>query len=260
MGSLFMAGYVPGALLAVSLMIGSYVISLKRNYPKGEPFNLKHFLEELGKSFWALAAVLIVGVGVVGGVFTATESAAIAVIYSLIVSVFIYRGLDWKGVWKVLGECVDTLSIVLILCGTSSIFGYCLTYLHVPDLASMAITSISSNRIVLILLINLILLGLGCIMDMAPIILIATPILLPLAKSIGMDPVQFGVIMILNCGIGLLTPPVGTCLFIGSAVSGVRIEKIVKATLPFYLCMLATLLLITFVSQISLFLPSLFIH
>lgn len=259
-GSLFMAGYVPGALLAASLMIGSYAISLKRNYPKGEPFNLKYFLEELGKSFWALAAVLIVVVGVVGGVFTATESAAIAVIYSLIVSVFIYRGLDWKGVWKVLGECVDTLSIVLILCGTSSIFGYCLTYLHVPDLASMAITSISSNRIVLILLINLILLGLGCIMDMAPIILIATPILLPLAKSIGMDPVQFGVIMILNCGIGLLTPPVGTCLFIGSAVSGVRIEKIVKATLPFYLCMLAALLLITFVPQISLFLPSLFIH
>ena len=259
-GSLFLAGYVPGALLAASLMIGSYIISVKRNYPKGEKFSIGNLVRQLSVSFWALAAVLIVVFGVVGGWFTATESAAVAVIYSLLVSVFIYRGLDWKGVWKVLGECVDTLSIVLILCGTSSIFGYCLTYLHVPDLASMAITSISSNRIVLILLINLILLGLGCIMDMAPIILIATPILLPLAKSIGMDPVQFGVIMILNCGIGLLTPPVGTCLFIGSAVSGVRIEKIVKATLPFYLCMLATLLLITFVPQISLFLPSLFIH
>ena len=125
-GSLFLAGYIPGALLAVSLMIGSYIISVKRNYPKGDPFSISNLLKQLSVSFWALAAVLIVVVGVVGGVFTATESAAIAVIYSLVVSVFIYRGLDWKGVWRVMGECVDTLSIVLILIATSSIFGYCL--------------------------------------------------------------------------------------------------------------------------------------
>lgn len=258
-GALFMAGYIPGALLAISLMVGSYIISVKRNYPKGDRFSLKVFLEQLSKSFWALAAVLIVVVGVVGGVFTATESAAIAVIYSLLISVYVYHGLDWKGVWKVLGDCIDTLSIVLILCATSSVFGYCLTYLHVPDIASSAISSISSNPIVLMLLINLILLFLGCIMDMAPIILIATPILLPLAKSIGIDPVQFGIIIVLNCGIGLLTPPVGTCLFIGSAVSGVRIEQIVKAALPFYLCMLITLLLVTFIPQVSLLLPSIFV-
>lgn len=258
-GALFMAGYLPGALLAVSLMVGSYIISVKRNYPKGEKLNLKVFLQQLSQSFWALAAVLIVVVGVVGGVFTATESAAIAVIYSMLVSVFIYRGLDWKGVWRVLGECIDTLSIVLILCATSSIFGYCLTYLHVPDLASMTISSITDNPIVLTLLINLILLFLGCIMDMAPIILIATPILLPLAKSIGMDPVQFGIIIVLNCGIGLLTPPVGTCLFIGSAVSKVPIERIVKAALPFYVCMIITLLAVSFIPQVSLFLPSVFI-
>ena len=254
-----MAGYLPGALLAISLMVGSYIISIKRNYPKGDRFSLKVFLEQLSKSFWALAAVMIVVVGVVGGVFTATESAAIAVIYSMLVSVLVYRGLNWKGVWRVLGDCIDTLSIVLILCATSSIFGYCLTYLHVPDVASSAISSVSSNPIVLMLLINVILLFLGCIMDMAPIILIATPILLPLAKSLGIDPVQFGIIIVLNCGIGLLTPPVGTCLFIGSAVSGVRIERIVKATLPFYVCMLITLLLVTFVPQVSLLLPSIFI-
>lgn len=258
-GALFMAGYVPGALLAVSLMIGSYIISVKRNYPKGKKFDIRFFLQQLRKSFWALAAVMIVVVGVVGGVFTATESAAIAVIYSMLVSVFIYRGLDWKGVWRVMGECIDTLSIVLILCATSSIFGYCLTYLHVPDLASMAISSLTDNPIVLTLLINVILLFLGCIMDMAPIILIATPILLPLAKSVGIDPVQFGIIIVLNCGIGLLTPPVGTCLFIGSAVSAVPIERIVKAALPFYLCMIVTLLAVSFIPQISLFLPSLFI-
>ena len=257
-GALFMAGYLPGALLAISLMIGSYVISMKRNYPRGDRFSMKVFLKQLGKSIWALLAILIVVVGVVCGVFTATESAAIAVIYSLVISLAVYREMNWKGVWKVLGECIDTLAIVLILCGTSSIFGYCLTYLHVPDLAASAITSLTSNKILLTLLINLILLFLGCIMDMAPIILIATPILYPLASSIGIGAVQFGVMMILNCGIGLLTPPVGSCLFIGSAVSGVKIERIVKATLPFYLCMIAVLMLISFVPAISMVIPHLF--
>ena len=256
-GSLFLAGYLPAGVLALSLMIGSYIISVKRNYPKGQPFSLKVFIKQLLTSFWALAAILIVVVGVVGGLFTATESAAIAVIYSLIVSVFVYKGLDWKGVWKALDNCVGTLSIVLILIATSSVFGDCLTKLHVPDLAAQAITSISSNRIVIALLLNLILLVLGCIMDMAPIILIATPILLPIAKSIGIDPVQFGIIVVLNCGIGLLTPPVGAVLFIGSDVGKTPMEKVVKATLPFYLCMIITLLLITFIPDISLLIPKL---
>ncbi len=254
-GSLFLAGYIPGAILAISLMIGSYIISVKRKYPKGEKFHILNLLKQFVKSFWALAAVLIVVVGVVGGVFTATESAAIAVIYSLIVSVFIYRELNWKGVWKALESCIDTLSIVLILIATSNVFGYCLTTLHVPDLFAKAILGISSNRIVILLLIDLVLLLLGCIMDMAPIILIATPILLPIAKSVGMDPVQFGILIVLNCGIGLLTPPVGAVLFIGSAVSKVPMEKVVKATLPFYLCMIAALLIVTFWPDVSLFLP-----
>ena len=257
-GSLFLAGYLPAALLAASLMIGSYIISVKRGYPKGEKFSLKKFITQLGKSIWALAAVIIVVVGVVGGLFTATESAAIAVIYSLIVSVFIYKGLDWKGVWKALEECINTLSIVLILIATSSVFGYCLTTLHVPDMAAAAITSLTSNRIVLILLLNLILLVLGCIMDMAPIILIATPILLPIATGIcGLDPIQFGIMVVLNCGIGLLTPPVGAVLFIGSAVGKTPMEKVVKATLPFYACMLICLLLVSFIPQISLIIPEL---
>ncbi len=256
-GSLFLAGYLPAAVLAISLMVGSYIISVKRNYPKGQPFSLKVFIKQLLTSFWALAAILIVVVGVVGGMFTATESAAIAVIYSLFVSVFIYKGLNWKGVWKALDNCVSTLSIVLILIATSSLFGDCLTKLHVPDLAANAITSISSNPIIIALLLNLILLVLGCIMDMAPIILIATPILLPIAKSIGIDPIQFGIIVVLNCGIGLLTPPVGAVLFIGSAVGKTPMEKVVKATLPFYLCMIITLLLITFIPDISLLIPKL---
>ena len=259
-GSLFLAGYLPGALLAFCLMIGSYIISVKRNYPKGEPFRITVFLKQLGTSAWALAAVIIVVFGVVGGVFTATESAAIAVIYSLFVSVFVYKGLDWKGVWKELEECVNTLSIVLILIACSNAFGYCLTTLHVPDLAAQAITGLTDNPVIIALLLDLIILVLGCIMDMAPIILIATPILLPIATSIGIDPIQFGIIVVLNCGIGLLTPPVGAVLFIGSAIAKRPMEKVVKATLPFYACMIIALLLLTFVPDISLALPKLIGH
>lgn len=257
-GSLFLAGYLPGAVLAASLMVGAYIIAVKRNYPKGSKFNLKNLLKQLKVSIWALAVIFIVVVGVVCGLFTATESAAIAVIYSLIVALYVYKGLNWKGVWDVLSECIDTLSIVMILIGTSSIFGYCLTTLHVPDLAANAIIGVTDNPYILALLINLILLFLGCIMDMAPIILIATPILLPIATSIGIDPVQFGIMVVLNCGIGLLTPPVGSVLFIGSAVSGVKMERLVKATLPFYLCMFVALMLVTYIPAITLLLPWLF--
>ena len=258
-GSLFLAVYLPGALLAVSLMVGSYIISAKRNYPKGDKFSIINFIKQIGTSIWALAAVVIVVIGVVAGVFTATESAAIAVIYSLFVSVFVYKGLDWKGVWRELGNCVDTLGIVLILISTSSVFGYCLTTLHVPDLVAGAVVGLTDNPIVLTLMLNLILLVLGCIMDMAPIILIATPILLPIATQYcGLDPIQFGIMVVLNCGIGLLTPPVGAVLFIGSAVSKQPMEKVVKATLPFYLCMIITLLLVSYVPQISMLLPNLF--
>ena len=254
-GSLFLAGYLPGALLALTLMIGSYIISVKRNYPKGERFSLKTFLKQLSVSIWALAAIIIVVVGVVAGWFTATESAAIAVIYSLFVSVFIYKGLNWKGVWNALGDAVNTLAIVMILIATSSAFGYCLTTLNVPTLAANFIKGLTDNPVIIALLIDLILLILGMIMDMAPIILIATPILLPLANSIGIDSIQFGIMIVLNCGIGLLTPPVGSVLFIGSAVAKLPMEKVVKATLPFYLCMIIALLLITFVPWISLVIP-----
>ena len=257
-GSLFLAGYLPGAVLAASLMVGGYIISVKRNYPRGSKFSIKNLFKQLRISIWALLAIVIVVVGVVAGVFTATESAAFAVIYSLIVSLYIYKGLDWKGVWKVLEECIDTLSIVMILISTSSIFGYCLTTLHVPDMAAKAIIGVTDNPYILAMLLNLILLFLGCIMDMAPIILIATPILLPIATSIGIDPVQFGIMMVLNCGIGLLTPPVGSVLFVGSAVSKVPMERLVKATLPFYLCMIVALLLVTYIPAISLGIPWLF--
>ena len=256
-GALFMAGYIPGAILCFSLMVGCFILCRVNNYPKGGKFSLISAIKQIFRSFWALAAILIVVVGVAVGIFTATESAAIAVVYSLIVSLFIYKGLDWKGVWNVLTEAIDTLSIVLIVMATSGAFGYLLSYLKVPAMVANAIRGLTNNPIIIALLINVILLFLGCIMDMAPIILITTPILLPLAMEIGISQVQFGIMMMLNCGIGLLTPPVGSVLFIGSAVAKRPMDKVVVATLPFYLCMLVTLMLITFVPAVTEFLPSL---
>ena len=254
-GSLFLAGYLPGAVLAGSLMVLSYILSKKRGYPKGEPFSLSRLGKEFATSIWALSAILIVVVGVCAGVFTATESAAIAVIYSLFVSLYVYKGLTWKGVWKALDQCVDTLSIVLILIATSNAFGYMLTKLHVPSLAANLITGVSDNPYVIAILLNVILLVLGMIMDMAPIILITTPILLPIAVSIGIDPIQYGIMLVLNCGIGLLTPPVGAVLFIGSGIAKRPMEKVVKEMLPFYAFMVIALLLITFIPAITMCIP-----
>ena len=254
---LFLAGYVPGAILASTLMIGSYIISVRRKYPKGDGFSIGNLLRQIFSAFWALATVVFVVVSVVAGWCTATESAAIAVIYSLVVSVFIYRGMNWKEVWKGLTESINILSIVMILIAISSAFGYCLTILRVPALVASAIMSLTDNPIIIALIINAVLLLLGCVMDMAPIIVITTPILLPLAVSIGMHPITYGILLILNTGIGLLTPPVGAVLFIGSAVAKLPMEKVVKATLPFYLCMVGALLLLTFIPELSLFLPNL---
>ena len=237
-----------------SVVVGAIVII---SYTSVGGFSAVATMDLIQSIIMTVALAIIVVFGVVGGVFTATESAAIAVIYSLLVSVFVYKGLDWKGVWHALDECVNTLSIVLILIATSAVFGNCLTMLHVPDLAATAITDLTDNPYIIALLIDLILLVLGMIMDMAPIILIATPILLPIATSIGIDPIQFGIIVVLNCGIGLLTPPVGSVLFIGSAVAKRPMEKVVKATLPFYLCMFIALLLLTYIPDISLAIPKL---
>ena len=256
--NMFSQGMVIGILIMIVLILEALYYAHKEKWPKAET---KHTAGEIGKIFLEAVPALMTPVIILGGIYsgllTATESAAIAVIYSLLVSVFVYKGLDWKGVWHALDECVNTLSIVLILIATSAVFGNCLTMLHVPDLAANAITSVTSNPYIIALLIDLIILVLGCIMDMAPIILIATPILLPIATSIGIDPIQFGIIMVLNCGIGLLTPPVGAVLFIGSAVAKRPMEKVVKATLPFYLCMFIALLLLTYVPDISLAIPKL---
>lgn len=256
-GKLFLGGAVPGIILGLALMGYSAVISIKRNYPKGEAMPLKKILRVTIDALWAIMTTLIILGGVIGGIFTATESAAIACIYAFLVSMFVYRELKWKDLPKLLGNVVNTLCLSFSLIAAAAAFGYVLAYLKVPALLTNFLISITDNKIVLLLLINLMLLFLGCIMDMAPIIFIVTPILLPVVTALGMDPVQFGAMMILNLAVGLCTPPVGSALFVGCAVGKISIERVVKEMLPMYLIMFGVLMLVTFVPAISTWLPSL---
>ena len=255
--ALFMAGIVPGVLLGVVLMIFSYYLSVKRNYPKGTPFSLSGLWTALKKSIWGLGTVLIVVVGVVFGIFTATESAAIACVYALIVSMCVYREMNFKELIQVVKSSLKTLATVLVLISASGPFGFCITYLKIPEMVVNAMLGLTDSKFLLLLLINLIILVLGTILGMAAIIVIVTPILMPVLLSIGFSPIQFGAVLILNCGIGLLTPPVGGVLFIGSGISGVPIERLFKHTVPFLLMMLLVLLMITYIPAITLTLPGL---
>ena len=256
-GRLFMAGIVPGFVLALALAVYIYWCSIKRKYPKGAPFSVKNVLTTLADSIWGLITVLIVVVGVVSGIFTATESAAIAVVWAAIVGAFVYKELTLKKIWALLERSLGPLAIVMILISTSQVFGWLLTYLKMPELVANAIFSITDNPIAVMLILNVVMLILGTIMDMSAIILVATPILLPIATSVGIDPVHFGVIMVLNLGIGLITPPVGGTLFVGSAVSGVPIERLTKTLLPFFAVMLVALMIVTFWPDFVMLLPNL---
>ena len=255
-GRLFIAGYMPGILLGVALMIYSFYVSVKKNYPKGEAFNFRNFLKVGLDAVWGLFTVLIVVVGVVAGVFTATESAAVAVVWALFCGAFIYRQLTFKDFWQVLENALNTLAIVLILIATSSAFSWCLTYLKVPSIMATAVLSVTHNKILILLMMNVIMLIFGTMMDMSCNILLLTPILLPIAQQIGVDPVQFGCIMILNLGIGLITPPVGSTLFIGSAISKVPIERLGKTLIPFFVVMLVVLAIVTYWPAFTMTMPN----
>lgn len=255
--ALFMAGLIPGVFLGLALMIFCYYLSIKRHYPKGTPFTFRNLGRAVRKSVWGLGTVIIVVVGVVFGVFTATESAAIACVYALIVSMTIYRELKWKELLGVIESSIKTLSTVLILIAASGPFGFCITYLKIPEMVVNGLLGLTDSRFLILLMINLIILVLGTILGMASIIVIVTPILMPVLLSIGFSPIQFGAVLILNCGIGLITPPVGGVLFIGSGISGVPIERLFKHTLPLIGIMLLVLVMITYIPAITLTLPKL---
>ena len=254
--SLFMAGIMPGLLLSAVMMGLCMIFARKRNYPKGEVIPLRKALKIAGEALWGMMALVIILGGILSGVFTATESAAIAVLWSFFVTMFIYRDYKWRDLPKLMHRAARTISIVMILIGFAASFGYILTLMEIPMKITTAFLTISDNRYVILMCINVMLLLLGTIMDMAPLILILTPILLPVVASVGVDPVHFGMIMLVNLGIGLITPPVGAVLFVGAAVGKVTIEATVKALLPFYAALFLVLMLVTYIPAISLWLPS----
>lgn len=256
--SMFLAGVIPCLLLLVSLMITSYIIARKRGYQKGDPINRKMVPKILLDGFMSmLTAVIILG-GIFSGLFTATESGALACLYAFILTFFVYRDIPLSRMVTILKRTFRTVAMVMFLIAASDAFGWILAYLQIPSMLTDLLLTASDNKFVVLLIINVLLLLLGAPMDMAPMILILTPILLPVVTSLGVDPVHFGVIMILNCGIGLLTPPVGSVLFVGCAIGKVSIEKVTKALLPFFLVMILDLLILTYVPSISLWLPGLF--
>ena len=257
-GQLFLAGIIPGCLLGILLMGYCYIVSRREHYPVSDAFSFMNVIKTFKAAFWGLASVIIVVVAVVSGIFTATESAAIAAAYAFIVTFFVYREVPISAFSGVLERTIKTLAIIMILIGTSNAFGWLLAYLKVTAMITSGILSISHNPIIVMIIINIIMLFLGTLMDMSAIILIATPILLPLAVQVGFDPVHFGVIMMLNLGIGLLTPPVGSTLFIGSALTGIPITSLTKSLLPFYFVMLVLLIFVTYVPTLSMWLPHTF--
>ncbi len=253
--ALFMAGVLPGLLLGLTLAIMCLFIAKKRNFPKGEVIPLRQALRIAVEALWGLATLVIILGGILTGVFTATESASIAVLWAFFVTMFIYRDYKWRDLPKLVHRTVKTVSIVMILIGFAASFGYIMTLMQIPLKVTSFFASLSDNRYAILLLINLLLLVLGTLMDMAPLILILTPILLPLVTKLGVDPVHFGMILMVNLGIGLLTPPVGAVLFVGSAVAKLKIEVVVQALYPFFVAMLLVLAMVTYIPAISLWLP-----
>ncbi|MGP0661945.1 TRAP transporter large permease [Citrobacter freundii] len=256
--ALFIAGILPGLLLSFSLMVMCVAFAHKRGYPKGERVPFRQALKIFVDTLWGLMTVVIIMGGILSGIFTATEFAAIACLWAFFVTMFIYRDYKWSELPKLMFRTVKTVTIVMILIGFAAAFGAVMTYMQLPMRITEAFTSISDNKYVILMCINIMLLLIGTLMDMAPLILILTPVLLPVTNALGIDPVHFGMIMLVNLGIGLITPPVGSVLFVASAVSKQKIEQVVKAMLPFYLVLFLVLMLVTYIPAISLFLPKLF--
>ena len=253
--ALFMAGVLPGLLMGLVLAALCLIIARRENYPKGEVIPLKQALKIALDAMWGLMTMVIILGGILSGVFTANESASIAVVWAFFVTMFIYKDFGWRDLPKLVHRTVKTVTIVMILIGFAACFGYLMTLMQIPIKVTAFFTGLSDNPIVILLLINLMLLVLGCLMDMSPLILILTPILLPVVKTLGIDPVHFGMIMMVNLGIGLITPPVGTVLFVGAAVSKLKIGVVTKAMTPFFVALFVVLMMVTYIPWLSLWLP-----
>jgi tripartite ATP-independent transporter DctM subunit len=252
--ALFIAGYVPGLLIGLALMTVALVYSIIKKYPTDKMVGFKVFFKRFIDAFPSLMLLVVVIGGIVAGIFTATEASAIAVIYTLVLG-FVYKEITIKDISPILLETVKTSAIVLLLVSTSIAMSWVMSYENIPQEISNTLLAISDNPIVILIIINLILLFVGVFMDMTPAVLIFTPIFLPIVTKLGMNPIHFGIIMIMNLCIGLCTPPVGSVLFVGCSVADLKIQQVIKPLLPLFLVMIAVLLLITYFPELTLWLP-----
>ena len=256
--ALFLAGYIPGLLIGLALMIVAGVVALKKGYKSNETTGVKIFFKSFFGALPSLLLLVIVIGGIIAGIFTATEASAIAVLYTLILSMVVYKEVKYKDLPRILLDTTLTTTIVLMLVATSMSMSWVLSYENIPQGVSDFLLNVSDNPVVILLIINLLLLAVGTFMDMTPAVLIFTPIFLPVVVQMGMNPIHFGIVMVMNLCIGLCTPPVGSLLFVGCSVAGLSIQKVLKPLLPLFLAMIAVLLLVTYVPALSLWLPELF--
>ena len=257
LADLFLAGIIPGVLTGLLLMIAAYVVAVKRNYPRGAFPGWRAFVMAFAAAIPGLMAAAIIVIGVLSGVFTPTESAGIAVVYTILVALFVYRSLTWERFIAATTASVRTTAMVMIVIGAAGAFGWLLALLQAPTQLADLLRGITENPLLLLLLINIVLLLLGTFMDMAPLIIITTPIFLPMATELGMDPVQFGTMLLLNLGIGLVTPPVGAVLFVGCAIGKIPIEQTVRTIWPFYGALVLALAAVIYIPALSMWLPGL---
>jgi len=256
---LFMAGIMPGVLIGVLLMIASFIIiKLKKVDTERERMQLKNIWETFYKAIWALLTPVIVLGGIYAGIFTPTEAAAIAIVYALIIGVFVYKELKWRDIYGCIVETIKITGATLYMVGLSIAFAYLLTIERIPSTVAEGILGASDNPVVVLLLINLFLLVVGAFIDTIAAIVILTPILLPVATQIGVDPIHFGVIMVVNLAIGFITPPVGVNLFVASAVGKVPFDTVARGIVPLFFTMIIALAIISYVPSLSLWLPNLF--
>lgn len=256
-GALFIAGYLPGIVMGLGIMILAYIFAKKNNYPVEPKPEMSLVIKTTLDALPSLLLIIVVIGGIIKGVFTATEGSGIAVIYTLVLFL-IYKNLNAKVIKKILDETIKMTGIIMFLMAASSIMSWALAYSQIPQYITNILLGISDNKYVILLIINMLLLVVGTFMDMTPAVLIFTPIFLPVVTSLGMHPVHFGILMVYNLCIGLCTPPVGNALFLGCAIADLKIEDIIKTILPYFIVMLIGLLLVTYIPAISLFLPKVF--
>jgi tripartite ATP-independent transporter DctM subunit len=252
-------GVIPALLLGLSLIVLVLIIAHREGFPKGEVVPLRTALRIATDAIWGLVTIVIILGGILTGVFTPTESAAVACVYAFLVTMFVYRDCKWRDLPKLIARVVRTVGMVMIMIGFSIAFGYMMAIMQLPAKATEFFVAISSDKYTFLLYVNILLLLLGTFMDLAPMLLICTPIFLPVIKTFGIDPVHFGIIMILNLGIGLLTPPVGPTMVVGCAIGRVSMEAVSRSILIFYIPMLIVLALVTYVPELSLWLPRLLV-